>query len=546
MKWILGFLLCLPLTLSLADEIGLAELPNGAKYIADQIIVVNECDVPAYITGQSQDGVAVTGVPSVDELCCRIGVIKVEPLYPGRLRKPELIREVSRMYIFTLADGIDPQSELSELTGDPNIAFADLYVVPELCYEPNDPQIGDQWHLAKTHVYEGWDMVRGDTTRHGVIGIVDTGIYWDHPDLAANIWVNPGEDLDHNGVFDSTDINYADDDSNGFVDDIIGWDFGNNDNNPIEPSPTHGTAVAGCASEVTDNGIGGAGIGFSARIMAVKAVRDDNPAYLINVFVGLIYAADNGADVINCSWGSPQYNPSFQFLIYSLDCLIVAAASRNDSLPIYPAAYDSVTAVTATDQNDHLSSFGAYGDWIDICAPGVDIYSTWGHSSMTTLDGTSFAAPQVCGMAALVRSWNPEMTVAQVESTIEASADNIDSLNPGYEGLLGAGRLNCYNWLRTDRTFDNPQAPKAFALHSNYPNPFNAQTVISYNLPEPSEVSLDVYDLLGRKIASLISERQQAGEHSIIWDAKNRSSGIYYYRLKAGDLAQSRRCLLLK
>ncbi len=543
MKWMLGLLLCLPLSLSLADEIKLAELPNGAKYIANQIIVVNEYDAPAYATGQSQDGVAVTGVPSVDELCRRLGTIKVEPFYPGRLRKPELIREISRMYIFTLDDGVDPRSVLSEFTADPNIAFAELYIVPHLCYEPNDPQIGDQWHLAKTHAYEGWDIVRGDTTKHSVIGIIDTGIYWDHPDLAANIWVNPGEDLNHNAVFDSTDLNQVDDDGNGFVDDIIGWDFARNDNNPQEEGAIHGTHVAGCASEVTDNGLMGAGIGFSARLMAVKGARHDT---LTAVYQAMIYAADNGAGAINCSWGSPIYNQTYQnliSLIYSLNTMIVAAAGR-DSMIIYPACYDSVMAVSATDQNDHV--LGGCGEWIDICAPGVDIYSTWGHSSMTTLVGSSMAAPQVCGMAALVRSWYPEMTVAQVESTIEASADNIDSLNPGCEGLLGAGRLNCYNWLRTDRAFDNPQAPKAFALYPNYPNPFNARTVISYNLSERSDVTLDIYDLLGRKVKSLVSEKQEAGEHSVVWDAKDQSSGIYYYRLKAGDLSQSRRCLLVK
>jgi subtilisin family serine protease len=313
---------------------------------------------------------------------------------------------------------------------------------------PNDPRVSDQWYIEYTDAYNGWDIVRGDTTRHSLIGIIDSGVHWDHPDLAPNINVNPAEDANHNGVFDSGDNNGVDNDGNGFVDDVVGWDLGDSDNNPVDDAAPHGTAVAGCASEVTDNGLRGAAIGFAARILCVKVFQGGMPTA---GYQGMVYAADNGANVINCSWAIPSYSQAEQEIINAVwqsGALIVASAGAfSDSTRVYPAAYEHVMAVTSTDQTDHKASFASYGSWVDICAPGIDIWTTYGSSDFVNYSGTSFSTAMVSGLAALVRAWYPDLSNDETEDLIKISADTIYHLNPGYRGLLGSGRINCANWI---------------------------------------------------------------------------------------------------
>ncbi|OGC93718.1 MAG: hypothetical protein A2W25_06380 [candidate division Zixibacteria bacterium RBG_16_53_22] len=522
------------------------DLPAGGIYFSDKIVIVNKYDTPPYQTGRVSAGIAVSGVSSVDELCRQYGVIRIEPFYSGKLRKPTLEREISRIYIFTLPEGQDARDLLDYFTADSHIELAELYAVPEPCYIPNDPDIDMQWYLDKVDAYEAWDVVRGDTTRHSVIGIVDTGVYWMHPDLAANIWINVPEDLNGNGHMDAGDINVIDDDGNGYVDDVIGWDMGQNDNNPAENTPYHGTPVAGSASEVTDNNLGGAGIGFSARIMPVKGSNAQNQ--LTAVYEGMIYAADNGADIVNCSWGSPVYSQTSQNIINSLvglNVLVVAAAGSGGTTPYYPAAYEGVIAVGSTDQDDHITPFSGYGTWVDVCAPGVSIRSTWGQSSYTYLDGTSFSAPMVCGLAALIRAWLPGLTVGQIETLIISSADNIDSLNPGYPDSLVPPRINCYNWIPVTSAEDQ-ELPNEFLLAQNYPNPFNAATVIRFILPTASEVRLEIYDIMGRKIETLVDSPQNAGPRAVSWSPGGVPSGIYFYRISADGRSFSRPMVHLK
>jgi len=519
----------------------------GSEYVANKIIIVNEYGAPAYETGFSVSGVAVTGVSSVDELCQRAGVQSVEPFYSGRLSKPALIREISRMYVITLRDGLDALAFLDDFERDPNIEFAELYTIPQLHYIPNDPRLSDQWFLGRTDAYGGWDIIRGDSTRIAIIGIVDTGVYWTHPDLAANIWINAAEDINHNGVFDDPDNNGVDDDSNGYIDDVVGWDMGVGDNNPAEMQPTHGTPVAGAASEVADNNLLGAGIGFSARIMCVKGANNQNQ--LTGVWQGMVYAADNGAHIINCSWGSMTYHQSEQLIvnsIYEEGILIVASAGGSgDTTRSYPAGYENVMAVTATDQNDHLTPFAPHGTWIDVCAPGVNIWSTWSQNSFINLSGTSFSAPMVCGLAALIKSWNPGFSAFEIENLIEDGADTIDHLNPNYRGMLGAGRINCANWLPTSVN-DMPATPEQFIMTQNYPNPFNSSTIIDYLLPRSSFVTLDVYDILGKRVRTLVSSFQEAGTHRATWDAGEMPSGQYCYQIEAGDLITRKKMTLVK
>ena len=273
------------------------------------------------------------------------------------------------------------------------------------------------------------------------------------PDLAANIWHNWGE-TPNNGI---------DDDHNGYVDDRRGWDFGglgNNDgtptpdNDPMEDRPDHGTNVAGIASAVTNNGVGVASIGFNCKIMPVKTsqdnIRSSTGSPLISFgFEGIVYAADNHARIINCSWGGAGYSLLGQETInyaMSKGALVVCAAGNdNSSEAFYPADYDGVLSVAATDQNDHRASFSNYGHGIGVCAPGSGIYSTWQPNTYATLSGTSMASPLTAGVAALVAGKFPSYTPEQVREQVRVNCDDISSLNPGFTNLLGRGRINALN-----------------------------------------------------------------------------------------------------
>jgi len=339
---------------AMSETIQVTALPDGSEYISNKFVAIKKYNVPSFLTDNFDSGYPVTGAGSVDSLCRNLGVVRVEKFYKWKLSKPALKREVSRIYIFTLKQGISPLAVIQAFTNDPSIELAELYNVPSLCYDPNDPLAYEQWHLAHTHTLEAWDTIRGDTTRHSIIGIIDSGINYEHIDLASNIWVNEIEDLNHNGTLDPEDINNIDDDDNGFVDDVIGWDFADNDNDPMEDL-LHGSGVAGCASEVTDNGIFGAGIGFSARLMCLKAINVQGQ--LIDGYQPMIYAAENGAQILNCSWGTLNFSQAEQNIIDAVweeDVLIIASAGGfHNQQEMYPAAYDHVMAVAATDQYDH-------------------------------------------------------------------------------------------------------------------------------------------------------------------------------------------------
>jgi len=429
---------------------------NGGYYATDRLVITLKPGVEPLLMGQTAAGRVFTGNSRIDLLCAENGVKQVEPFYAAKVRNELLRSLVERLYIFRLNDGVDAADVYRNFAACSDVEASDLYVIPVPCYTPNDPSIGQQWALPKVRAFQAWDVVRGDSTRRAVISINDTGVYWNHPDLAANIWVNPGEDINHNGIFDAADNNGIDDDNNSYVDDVVGWDLGQNDNNPNEISPTHGTHVAGCAAEVADNGIGGAGLGYSARIQCVKITNA--AGQLTMGYQGMIYAADNGAHIINLSWGSPSYTSYGQSVCnytFNAGVLNVGAAGNDDywTPPYnnYPSAYSGVTAVAATDPSDRKTSFSNYNYWVDLSAPGSAIYSTWATSSYSTESGTSMSSPIVAGLAALLKAQNPSWGPIEIEERMMATAVNIDSLNPSYAGRLGAGRIDAYAALAAGR-----------------------------------------------------------------------------------------------
>ncbi len=323
--------------------------------------------------------------------------------------------------------------------------------VPEVnqFYTPNDFSSTLSWHLAKVNAQASWDLVKGDTNI--VIAIVDDAVEYYHEDLLPVIWNNPRE-IPGNGI---------DDDGNGYVDDIHGWDAANWDNDPRPPSGTgsttfsHGTHCAGIAGARTDNGKGMASLSFNCRIMAVKTKLDNTTGGGLSATLqGMAYAVASGANVVSMSFGSSSYSQTTQNLISYGNrqgiVFVSAAGNSNNVLPLYPANYDFVISVGATDPNDLKASFSSYGAGTDVMAPGTAIYSTIpgsGNNRYGYKSGTSMACPLVAGLAGLMLAKDPTLTPAQIEACIKATAVDIDALNPTYAGSLGSGRINAHQAL---------------------------------------------------------------------------------------------------
>jgi subtilisin family serine protease len=309
---------------------------------------------------------------------------------------------LQRTYLieFDEVNALQASAILSEFEKLEIIEYAEHVPLYEKFYTPNDPQYGSQWHLATIQAEQAWDLISTQASNI-VIGMVDDAVLLSHQDLAPNIWTNPGE-IAGNGI---------DDDGNGYIDDVNGWDAANNDNNPNPLNPTnsyftHGTHCAGIASAATDNNDGIASIGFAAK-MPVK-IADDNTSSLSGAWAGVQYAIAANADVMSMSWGGGSYSTTYQNLFIAAHnqgiVLVAAAGNSNTSVPMYPASYTHVISVGATDQSDTKASFSNFGPTVDVMAPGVAIYSSLAgsNSSYGNLQGTSMACPMVTGIAALV------------------------------------------------------------------------------------------------------------------------------------------------
>ncbi|MCX8010256.1 MAG: S8 family serine peptidase, partial [Ignavibacteria bacterium] len=340
-------------------------IQNGDLLYLSNVINAKFKEIIKYETG-------LMNIPLMNKILNTIKVAKVEQIFPSKDNSNKLSIELSKIHRIYYEGNIDPlelSSKIKSLTG---IEYAEPHYVYRVDFTPNDPEYGGQSNLTKINASSAWDISKGDSSI--VIGIIDTGIYWNHPDLSANIWINKNE-IPNNGI---------DDDNNGYVDDVRGWDFGglngNPDNDPKEDQPDHGTHVAGIASASTNNGIGIASIGFKCKVMAVKTSRNDqrDPStgqpYIVYGYEGIKYAADNGAAAINCSWGGSGYSSMAQEVIdyaSSKGSLVVAAAGNNGTLgDFFPASYDKVLSVASTNLNDTKSSFSNYGYTVDVCAPG--------------------------------------------------------------------------------------------------------------------------------------------------------------------------------
>ncbi|MCX7736105.1 MAG: S8 family serine peptidase [Candidatus Kapabacteria bacterium] len=366
------------------------------------------------------------------------------------------IENLRRIAYIDYEKDINPIYAARKLSSYDFIEYAEPYPIHKLVTVPNDALVFEQYYLDTIKVFDAWNYA--DTSQIINVGIIDTGIDYDHEDLAENIFNNPGEiGLDSLGRDKSS--NNIDDDNNGFIDDWRGWDFVSSDSsgqdNDPKPGHIHGTHVGGIIGASINNGIGIAGIANKVRLIPVK-IGSDNPfsTSIENGYEAILYAAGVGADIINCSWGSGSKGQAEAEIIKTVvnsGVVIVAAAGNNGSnTPFFPASYDGVMSVAAVDRRDKKAYFSNYDKSVDISAPGVAILSSVPKNDYNYLDGTSFASPITAGVATLLRAKKKGYTNIQLIEHLKVTSTNIDTLNLNYVGKIGKGRVNALNALSKD------------------------------------------------------------------------------------------------
>lgn len=395
-----------------------------------------------------RSGVSETGIshPSFQQFREQNPFITVRKRFPGK-KKPESqytpsgerLADLSLIFSLSFDEEIDPMLIAERLQKTGVASVIEPHFLPQLLYVPNDDSIGVQYALQKIQAFAGWDVHQGDTNT--VIGITDTGINPLHPDLAGNIAKNYADPI--NGI---------DDDNDGFTDNFIGWDTGNNDNDPTSDGNFHGQHVTGLASAQTDNDLGISGSGFKCRFIHVKIANSGGS--LSGAYEGLVYAADHGCKIVNCSWGGLQYSEInaeiVRYAAINKNCLVTCGAGNNNNdLAFYPAAYEYAFSVGSTDASDYKADFSNFGYTIDLVAPGDYVLSTWSGEGYLVSGGTSMSSPIVAGCAGIVHSAFPNLNSRQLAERIKMFSDTVDQLpfNAPWETRLGEGRLNLFKSL---------------------------------------------------------------------------------------------------
>ncbi|MDZ4745038.1 MAG: S8 family serine peptidase [bacterium] len=407
--------------------------------------------------------------------------LAMSPTSATDVRSQEAIASgLDRLYVIRYDEALDPFDLCKRLMNNPDVEYAAPARIHQLSFTPNDPRLGQQSYLNKIKVPQAWDVTKGSSDI--LIAIIDTGVDWMHEDLAANIWTNPGEIAGNN----------IDDDNNGYIDDVRGWDFVGNvspaeaqsgilrpDADPRQlgsswtDGQAHGTVVAGNAAAVTNNAKGVSGIASNCKILAIK-VASDNPGQtgIIEGYTAIRYAADMGADVINCSWGGYGADPAAQtFIDYAISkgAVVVAAAGNNgvnmNNNPHAPASLDGVLSVGSVNGSDQPSWFSNYGYANTTYAPGENPLSTFPGNQYKGLSGTSFSSPVVAGVVALVRSVHPDWTPAQVIMQIRMTNDPVAGVT-GANKPLYFGRINAERAVKVNASFTSGERVPGIGLTS--------------------------------------------------------------------------------
>ncbi len=409
--------------------------PDGSRYEID----------PRVITVKFREGVSRA---SQQALHASLGAV-------------ELRRAITGFADVEVAAGQDVFAAIDAYLASGLVEIAEPNTFGRYQIEPDDPMYPSQWHLPKVMAPEAWDSVTGDPL--AIIAVLDSGTEFTHEDLGTgadayqNIWLNDGEDA-WSDPDDPSTGNGVDDDSNGFIDDWKGWDFGNGNNDPSGPF-FHGTAVAGVAAAKTHNvtGVAGAAGGWNgpgARIM-IGGVGDAAPNGAV-LDDAILYAGAMGAHVIQLSLAvgqSAAIDAAVQAArdVYDMS-VICSSGNGGQDMVSYPASNPDVMAIGATTQDDLKADFSNHGPDLEISAPGVDIVTTDTGDGYTTTGGTSFSSPLVSGVVALMLATVPNLSNEAIRQILKDTADKVGGYDynwnpamPGHSFELGYGRLNAEN-----------------------------------------------------------------------------------------------------
>lgn len=403
---------------------------------------------------------------------------------------------LDRMYEIRYNEPMDAFDVCAKLMDNPDVEYAVPVRIHQPFYTPNDPRYSQQTWLPQMSVDKAWDINKGASTV--IVAIVDSGTDWQHEDLTASIWTNPKE-VPSNG---------KDDDGNGYIDDVRGWDFVGNvtsteaqsgilkpDNDPrivstqtVNDNNGHGTVVAGCTGASSDNSKGIASPGFKCKLIPIK-IGSDNAAVrgLLRGYDAIAYAADLGAHIINCSWGGPGIDPGAQDIIdYATGkgSLVIAASGNdglnNDSYLQSPSSLKGVLSVGACNGGNRVSDFSNYGNNVMVYAPGENILSTYHGNQYRALSGTSFSSPLTSGVAALVKSLHPDWTPDMIRAQLRGTVDMLTGVSTANRPLYW-GRVNAERALRVNASLTSGERQPGLMLSSSTIGGSANGTITSYN-----------------------------------------------------------------
>ncbi len=383
------------------------------------------------------------GPPPLSEVLLKLG----PPAEVGSVRELiarhdlAVLKRIPRIDVWVVTRPQTPATELTHrLAQEEGVLWAEpngrIYATGAIT--PNDTYyLPIQWNLRRIRLPEAWAITTGS---EAPIAVLDTGIDLDHVDLAAKIWMNEAE-IPGNGL---------DDDANGYVDDVHGWNFVAG--TALLAAEPHGTHVAGIAAAHTDNGIGIAGVSWQSTVMPLQVMQNRTGEFA-DLAEGIIYAADNGARVLNLSLGGdlngqnpPQTVEEAIAYARGRGCLLVVSSGSTDGAVLYPASSPETLAVAATTTTDAVWSDSNRGPEVDVSAPGAGIYSLSTDDRYTTMTGTSQAAPHVSGLAALIWSRQPILTADQVAHIITDTAQDVNAA--GWDEWTGWGRIDALNAIQ--------------------------------------------------------------------------------------------------
>jgi subtilisin family serine protease len=540
---------------------------TAPRVLPGHVLALLDADSPLALTGGAAHGASrITGANApLAAALARHGLVAhalTDVTRPGRVRA---------LRLDSTEPGFDPRAVARELavTGQFRAVSPDLVLDPFLV--PDDTFESLQWGIDNAggpdaKLLQAWDVWQGDPGT--VIAVMDNGVDLSHPDLASQLWTNPGEIAG----------NHIDDDGDGWVDDVHGYDFGDGDGDPsAQPSfdsigldeGFHGTFVAGIADAATNNGDGIAGAAWKCRLMALKVADSTAGGITLEAVTQAFAFLDvHPAAVLNMSFGTPDTTARdfFQALVDDAEShgVLCVAAAGNDSTdaPNFPAACNHTLSVGAIDDTGARADFSQWGTWVSLSAPGASIFSSiaqnypidelsqlfyillfgWdGQDPYMYGDGTSFASPLVAGIAGLVRSKYPALNPAQVRRRLIMTADSV-----AYDHPLGP-RVNAYRALTDPLLAVAPEtSPSRLAIVSAWPQPASAFVTLGFAMPAAGRVKLTLYDAGGRVVRVLADGAFTAGVHRLSWDGADTHgapapAGVYFARLVGDQGADTRK-----